>query len=105
MLPAAMVLVVGLSTPAFADTIGWRTDGDGRYLDATPPTEWSSSKNVVWKTAMPEWSNAMPVMLTDQSKMFVCSEPDEIMAVDPSNGKILWKRVDSRCQPGQCQSA
>ena len=46
-----------------ADTpIGWRTDGTGRYPKAKPPLEWSTKKNVVWKTPMPGWSGGTPVV-------------------------------------------
>jgi outer membrane protein assembly factor BamB len=78
-------------TPAAADTVGWRMDGDGRYPETNPPIEWSPSENVVWKTAMPSWSNASPVLLREKSLIFVLSEPDEILAVDAEDGKIAWK--------------
>ncbi len=71
--------------------IGWRTDGNGRYLEADPPTEWSSSQNVAWKTAMPSWSNASPILVTS-SLMIVRCEPDQILGIDPENGGILWKQ-------------
>jgi outer membrane protein assembly factor BamB len=41
---------------------------------------------------MPSWSNASPVLLEDGSRIFVTSEPDEVVAVNPVDGKILWKR-------------
>ena len=74
-----------------AEPVGWRTDGDGRYPDADPPIHWSPDVNVVWKTAMPSWSNASPVLWAEGGRLFVCSEPDQIMAVDQRDGTILWK--------------
>ena len=68
---------------AVVPTVGWRMDGDGRYLDADPPLEWSPTKNVIWKTSLPSWSNSSPVLLADEKLLFVRSEPDEIVAVDP----------------------
>ena len=82
-----VVLMVFGALPATGQIVGWRTDGDGRYADTNPPMAWSPTKN-----AMSSWSNASPVLLADRSLLFVCSEPDEIVAVNPENGKIVWKR-------------
>ena len=43
-----------LSSPSAGETtVGWRTDGTGRYPDAAPPLRWSKTENVVWKVALP----------------------------------------------------
>lgn len=76
-----------------AEPVGWRTDGDGRYPDANPPIHWSPDDNVVWKTAMPAWSNASPVLWAEGGRLFVCSEPDQILAVDENDGSILWQHA------------
>ena len=56
-----------LITLAHADPpTGWRFDGSGVYPDADPPIAWSTDKNVVWKIALPTWSNASPVMAGDR---------------------------------------
>ena len=70
-----ILATLGYSVSAQEYPIGWRTYGKGRYLEADPPIKWSSSHNVAWKTAMPSWSNASPVLPTD-SLMIVCNEPD-----------------------------
>ena len=77
--------------PVNAEPVGWRADGTGRYPDADPPIHWAPDVNVVWKTAMPSWSNASPVLGAEGGRVFVCSEPDQIMAVDQRDGAILWK--------------
>jgi len=77
-----------------ADTpIGWRTDGTGRYPKAKPPLEWSTEKNVVWKTPMPGQSNSQPVILGE--RIFICSEPCMLLCVDRDSGKILWQKNSS----------
>ncbi len=81
------------SSIALAQISGWRIDSTGRYLDATPPTEWSAEKNVVWKTPMPDWSNASPTIVGD--RIFVCSEPTTLICVRASDGKILWQRTNT----------
>lgn len=87
-----VVLAAGclLAGPTLADTVGFRMDGDGRYPDATPPVEWSTTESVVWKTAMPSWSNASPVLLEDADLLVVLSEPDEILGVG-TDGEIHWR--------------
>ena len=73
-----------------ADPVGWRGDGSGIFPNTTPATEWSPTENVVWKTKMPDWSNATPVIVGD--KIFVMSEPDLLICCDVATGKILWQK-------------
>ncbi len=86
-----VLLVLTLSAAAVAETVGWRMDGDGRYPNTQPPTSWSTTENTAWKTPMPSWSNASPVLIEGKSLVIVLSEPDEIIAVDADSGKIAWK--------------
>jgi outer membrane protein assembly factor BamB len=72
--------------------VGWRTDGTGRYPDADPPREFSATEGVVWAAPMPSWSNASPVVLPD--RIFVCAEPDILLAVEKESGKILWQSAN-----------
>lgn len=88
---ACLVLSL-LLTAALAAPVGWRTDGTGKYPTATPPTEWAADKNIVWSTPLPSWSNATPVPVGD--KLFLCSEPDTLVCVSATDGKILWQRAN-----------
>src|SRR5215211_6048635 len=72
--------------------LGFRTDGTGRYPDATPPLEWGKDKNVVWKIDL-KTSNAIPVILGE--KLLTCEEPCVLLCVNKSDGKILWKQESS----------
>lgn len=72
------------------EPFGWRGDGTGRFPDATPVTEWGPDKNVVWKTPMPDWSDACPVICGE--RLFVCSEPTTLVCVNKADGAILWQR-------------
>lgn len=84
-------------TSAFAqETIGWRTDGTGRYPRADPPTMWGVDKNVVWKTKLPNFSVATPVIVG--TRIFVCSEPTTLICVDKADGKILWEKPSTRAE-------
>ena len=88
------ILILGLfANVIFADSVGWRTDGTGRYPTATPPIEWSLEKNIVWSTPMPGKGNATPIIVGD--KLFVCSEPDKLLCINLDDGKILWQKENS----------
>jgi outer membrane protein assembly factor BamB len=76
-----------------AETVGWRTNWTGKYPDARPPTQWSASENVVWKTPMPNWGNATPVIVGH--RLFVCSEPTTLLCVDVDTGAILWQKTNT----------
>jgi len=72
--------------------VGWRNDGTGIFTNTTPPTKWSAKRgnNVQWKTELPSWGNASPVVF--DSKVFVTSEPTDLVAIDGKTGDILWTR-------------
>jgi outer membrane protein assembly factor BamB len=69
---------------------GFRGNGQGRFPDAKPVTEWSQTKNVVWATTMPAPSNASPALCGD--RLFVCSDPSTVICVNLADGKILWQK-------------
>ncbi|MFB3893688.1 MAG: PQQ-binding-like beta-propeller repeat protein [Phycisphaerae bacterium] len=49
--------------------------------------------NIRWMTKMPDWSWSSPIVVKD--RVFVTSEPDELVCVDKNTGKILWRRVNT----------
>lgn len=94
----ALLPAVGVSLLAFPcicaalpPATGWRTGGTGAYPDAAPPTVWAKDKNVVWSCALPNWSNATPLLSGD--KIFVCAEPDQLVCVSAADGKVLWSKA------------
>ena len=65
----ALVLVLVLMSPvALADNWGhWRgPTGNGAAPMATPPTEWSTTKNIKWKVEVPGIGSSSPVIWGDQ---------------------------------------
>lgn len=91
-----LTLLCGLTllVPAPAQpVIGWRGDGTGRFPQAQPPLVWGPDKNVVWKTVLPNFSVATPIIVGD--KIFVCSEPTSLVCINKVDGKILWERKSS----------
>ena len=88
-LAAIMMSVVSVH----AGPVGWRGDGSGIFPNTTPATQWSPTQNVVWKTKLPDWSNATPLIVGD--KIFVMSEPDVLVCCDVASGKILWQKANA----------
>ncbi|MDA0838583.1 MAG: PQQ-binding-like beta-propeller repeat protein [Planctomycetota bacterium] len=75
---------------AEAQTIhGWRGDGTGVDPTANPPLEWSKEKNVAWQTEVGRGFSS-PVVVG--GKVFVTAEPDELVCLDKTSGKILWRK-------------
>jgi outer membrane protein assembly factor BamB len=69
--------------------VGFRTDGTGRYPDATPLVTWGRDTNVVWKTALTS-SNAIPVIWGD--KIFTCAEPCVLLCINKADGTVIWRK-------------
>lgn len=80
--------------------VGWRGNGSGRFVGATPVTTWDlkspstgsgqAGSNVIWKTRMPFYSASGPIVVGD--KVFTTAEPDLLICVDAGTGKELWRR-------------
>lgn len=89
---ACLALSFGALLPpaeAAERAVGWRNDGTGSFPDADPPTQWGPASNVVWKTKLPSWSNASPILVGD--RLFVCAEPATLLCVSAADGRILWQ--------------
>ncbi len=92
LLPLLVLAVIVAGVATGRPPIGFRTDGTGRYPDATPPTEWGPDRNVVWKLPLKQ-SNAIPVILGD--RIFTCAEPCVLLCVNKADGKVLWQKESS----------
>lgn len=93
--PRIALALIALALPAAlqaATAAGWRTDGTGRYPEAKPPVTWAGSSNVVWRTPLPRFSNASPLILGD--RLFVCAEPDALVCLALADGKVLWQKAN-----------
>ncbi len=54
----------------------WRgPDGTGIATASDLPTEWNDSKNIAWKTALPAWSGATPIVIGE--RVFVMSPSEQ----------------------------
>jgi len=83
----------------------WRGPYQNGVADARNlPETWSETQNIVWKTPLPSWSGASPIVWGD--KVFVTSpskpaNEDErktggpnllLLAISKQDGRILWER-------------
>ncbi len=85
------IVLLCLATGSWAQGImGWRTDGTGRYPDATPPAAWGPEQNIIWSTPTPSWSNATPLLVGD--RLFTTSETSTLMCLNAADGAILWEK-------------
>jgi outer membrane protein assembly factor BamB len=115
------VVAVSLVSPlAAADWARFRGPGGLGTADAKNlPTEWSSTKNVAWKTKLPGPGASSPVVVGD--RVFVTSysgyaltvdEPGDIeklkrhvVCLDRATGKIVWEKEYVALQPESKYSA
>ena len=75
----------------------WRGPrGDGTSLEAEPPTRWSGTENVVWKTAIPGEGHSSPVIW--DGRIFLTSALKEnqdrvLIALDSKTGGVVWQQT------------
>ena len=68
--------------------------------DQKPPVEWSSSKNVVWKTKIPGVGHSSPIVLG--GKIFlttadVAKQTQSVLCLDRKLGDIAWQTEINSC--------
>jgi outer membrane protein assembly factor BamB len=56
-------------------------------LGDAPPVKYER-KNILWETPLPDHSHGAPIVVGD--RIFVTSEPDELISIDKHAGRILW---------------
>ena len=81
-----------LMTESFGRTLTKHSGGKNIPVEGTAKV-WDvtdeKSKNLVWKTRLPGWSLADPVVVGD--RVFAVGEPDWLTCVDAHSGKVLWQ--------------
>jgi outer membrane protein assembly factor BamB len=96
-LPAgALSLVVVLASLAASRAENWPQwrgpGGDGICKETNLPTDWSATKNVTWKLALPGMGGSTPIIWGD--RIFLTSEDrgDLVLLCVSTEGKKLWSR-------------
>lgn len=70
-----------------------KDDGDFSLRVAAPANAEYETANIRWVTSMPSWSWSMPIVVGD--RVFVTSEPDELVCINKADGKILWRHTNT----------
>lgn len=93
----------------------WRgPTGNGIAIDSNPPTEFSNTKNVRWKTAVPGLGSGSPIVLSD--RVFVVTAVPQanpgransiqsmnfdVLCYSRDDGSLLWQRTATTATPHQ----
>jgi outer membrane protein assembly factor BamB len=94
-LPAVVLLLFG-SESMGANWGHWRGEGgNGVSTTAKPPVEWSDTKNVRWKVAIPGRGSGSPVIWQD--RVFVVTAVPVEDQPTPSRGALEMFRFEVKC--------
>ena len=96
----ALIALIGLLAAASAawaeNWPGWRGPrNDGSSLETNIPLDWSGTKNVAWKTAIPGKGHSSPVIWEDAVFLVTAIKETEqrvLIKLDYGTGAILWQR-------------
>jgi outer membrane protein assembly factor BamB len=104
--PAAVILPCLLlaASSSAEDWPGWRGPrGDGTSAEKNVPLEWSATKNIAWKTAIPGIGHSSPIVFGDRVFVTSCVDKDPLgkdingdrilVCLDRRNGKVLWQKT------------
>ena len=78
---------------------GWRGPrGDGTSKETNVPLEWSTTKNVCWKAALPGTGHSSPVIFGDRVFISTCVQKEGdgdklLLCLDRRDGKVLWQKT------------
>jgi len=75
----------------------WRGPrGDGSSSDNHAPVQWSSTNNIVWKTAIPGRGHGSPIVWGDRIFLLTATEDNQqrcVVCLDRTTGRIAWQRT------------
>lgn len=92
----ALAAVLALAVPASADNWPqWRgPKNDGVSAERNLPTDWSETKNVLWKAPMPGMGSSTPCVWGDRIFLTSADGSDNLLALClGTDGKELWRKV------------
>lgn len=97
---ASVCLFLAASSVQAGNWSHWRGDsGNGISKTATPPVEWSTTKNVKWKVVVPGRGSGTPAIWENQ--VFVVTAIDTatsdlkfvLLCYNRESGELLWERT------------
>ena len=69
---------------------------DGTSLETGIPTHWSSTSNVLWRTELPGYGHASPIVWNDRVFTVAVVSNDSsrvLLSLDARSGKLLWQQA------------
>jgi outer membrane protein assembly factor BamB len=98
LLLALSLFLPGLTPRATAENWpGWRGPrGDGTSLETSVATQWSATRNIVWKTAVPGAGHSSPIVWGDHlftATAFPERQERALLSFDRRTGKMRWQRT------------
>jgi outer membrane protein assembly factor BamB len=93
-----LLLPLSICTAATALGANWPAwrgpEANGVTSEPQLPSEWSDSKNIRWKTPLPDRGNSTPIVWGN--RVFITQSIDAenrrtVMSFDRANGKLLWQ--------------
>lgn len=91
----------------------WRGPNENGLVEGNPPVEWSESKNVRWKTAIPGHGHATPIAWGDRIYVQTSEEVGEdeassgyvyrfkLLSIDRNTGQVIWDKVLREAKPAE----
>ncbi len=91
-----LAMVIATTTHLHAAVHGWRGDGTGCHPGPTPPIKWDGKQDtgVAWGVPMPAMSHAIPLVMA--GRVFVTSEPYDLICIDLATGEKAWTMSNSQ---------
>ena len=93
------LLVVAFASLAVSHTAAeywpqWRGPSlNGLSAEKNLPTKWSTSENIAWKLATPDFSGSTPIVWGDHVFLNIGGGPElSLWAIDRAKGAVRWKR-------------
>jgi outer membrane protein assembly factor BamB len=77
-----------MSTPR----AGWNDLIFMMRLGDAPPVKYQR-KNILWETPLPDHGHGAPIIVGN--RIFITSEPDELICIDKNTGGILWSATNN----------
>ena len=93
-----LVLTFTASLTFANDWPQWRGPDRNNHAasDARPVTEWSSEKNVRWKTAIPGRGHSSPIVVGENIYLTTADKEkntQSLIALNRADGEILWEKI------------
>ncbi|MFO1096510.1 MAG: PQQ-binding-like beta-propeller repeat protein, partial [Planctomycetaceae bacterium] len=114
LLPALLVLTTVASLANADNWPHWRgPNGNGVAPEATPPTEWSTTKNIKWQVDLSSKENSSPIVWDDQVFVVATEEREpakdgqlpllafKLLSFNTETGKLNWEQTAVVARPHQ----